>query len=139
MRIIGTTLLLAVCCGFSPAQSSAVQQTENQRLPESRRTVLDVAQMQIAITEAVKQQNDGASLNDNRLRALGIERVPETRLVIKDGAVYLMLTNDRLLPMSGGGASACVPENPKNVGGLISLPPENQVNPAPAKDPAKKN
>jgi hypothetical protein len=154
MRIIRTTLLLTVYCAVGLAQASAAQQTENpaqakgQAVPqqtepktvaEKKLTVLDVAQIQIALSEAVKQQNEGRAVDNERLRARGIEPLPQTRMVIKDGAIYLLLANDTLLPMSGGGASGCVPENPKNVGKMISIPSQSDGKEAPAKDPVKKN
>jgi len=134
MRIIGVILLVSVCCtvGFA-------QQTENQTLPEKKLSVLDVAQMQIRFSEALKQQGQNTSVDVEKLRLQGIEVVPATRMVIKDGAVYMMLTNDTLMPLSGGGASGCLPKNPPNTGQLISINPQTSDNQVPAKDPAKKN
>jgi hypothetical protein len=154
VRIIGTTLLLTACCAVGLAQASAAQQTKNpaqtkelavpqqtepKTLPEKKRTVLDVAQIQTGFSEALKQQNEGRAVDNERLRGQGIEPVPQTRMVIKDGAIYLLLTNDTLVPMSGGAASGCVPENPKNAGKLIAIPSQTDVKEAPAKDPVKKN
>lgn len=154
MRIIGMTLLLAISPVVSLAQTPAVQQTGNspqandpsvgqstgnQPLPRTRLGVLDVAQLQIDPAAPLQNQNPDSSAERERLRSQGIESVPETRLVIKDGAIYLRLTNDTLLPMNGGGASGCVPENPKNSGRLVTLSAESRVNQAPAKDPLKKN
>lgn len=93
----------------------------------------------LLLTAALKQQNDSLSVDHERLRSQGIEPVPQTRRVIKDGAIYLRLTNDTLVPMSGGGASGCVPENPKDAGKPIAIPSQTDVKEAPAKDPVKKN
>jgi hypothetical protein len=154
VRIIGTTLLLMVCCAVGLAQASAAQQTENpakakepavtpqteaRTLPEKRLTVLDVAQIQTGLSEAFRQQNDSRSMSYEKLRGQGMEPVPNTRMAIKDGAIYLVLTQDALVPMSGGGASGCVPDNPKNVGKLLSIPSQTDGQQAPAKDPVKNN
>ena len=134
MRIIATILFVSVCCtgGFA-------QQTETQTLPEKKLSVLDVARMQIRFSEALKQQGQNTPVDAEKLRSQGIEIVPATRLVIKDGAVYMMVTNDTLMPMSGGGASGCLPKNPKNTGQLISIDSQTDSNQTPAKNPAKKN
>jgi hypothetical protein len=154
VRIIGTTLLLTVCCAVGLAQASAAQRTENpakakesavtpqteaRTLPEKRLTVLDVTQIQIGLSEAFRQQNDSRSMSYEKLRAQGIEPLPNTRMVIKDGAIYLVLGNETLVPMNGGGASGCVPDNPKNVGKLISIPSQTDGQQAPGKDPVKNN
>jgi hypothetical protein len=134
MRVIGATLLATICCAISFAQ-----QPENQTLPEKRLSVLDIAQMQTQLSEALKQQNQSQPVDAEKLRLQGIEIVPATRMVIKDGAIYMMVTNDTLIPMSGGGASGCLPKNPQNAGQAISLTSQPANNQAPAKAPVKKN
>nr|AUN37178.1 hypothetical protein [uncultured bacterium] len=133
MRITGAILLIAICCAVSFAQ-----QTEDLPVPKKRLSVLDIAQMQTQSSEILKQQAQSQSVDVEKLRLQGIEIVPATRLVIKDGAVYMLVTNDLLIPMSGGGASGCLPENPKKAGQAIPLTsqPDNQT---PAKAPIKKN
>jgi hypothetical protein len=139
MRIIRTTLLLAIFCAPGFAQSPAAQQTENQTLPERKRTVLDVAQIQIRHAETLSQQGQSLPVDAGKLGSQGIEIISGSQMVVKDGAIYLMLAPGTLIPMNGGGASGCVPDNPKNVGKLISVSSQTDVQQAPAKDPVKKN
>jgi hypothetical protein len=154
MRTIGAFFIVTICSAVSFAQQSAAQQTANQpqakeqavspqtetrALPEKRLTLYDVLQIQTRLSEAFNQQNQSRSADAEKLRSQGIEVVPATRFVIKDGAIYLALTNDSLVPMTGGGASGCLPDSPKNVGQLIDLAVKTKINQPPGQNPTKKN
>jgi hypothetical protein len=154
MRIIQAIFIVTIGCIVSFAQQSAAQPTANQpqakeqalspatenpTLPEKRLTLSEVMQIQTRLSEALNQSNQSLSADTEKLRLQGIEVVPETRLVIKDGAIYLALTNDTLVPMTGGGASGCVPGNSKAVGQIIFIAPKADLNQPPAKDQTKKN
>jgi hypothetical protein len=154
MRMIQAIFIVAIGCIVSFAQQSAAQQTANQpqakeqavspttenpTLPEKKLTPFEVTQIQIRLSEALNQPNQSLSVDAEKLRSQGIEVVPGTRLVIKDGAIYLALTNDTLVPMTGGGASGCVPGNSKAVGQIIFIAPKANLNQPPAKDQTKQN
>jgi hypothetical protein len=154
MRTIGAFFIVTICSAVSFAQQSAAQQTanqpqakeqavapqtENRILPEKRLTLHEVMQIQTRLSESLNQQNQSLPVDAERLRSQGIEVVPATRFVIKDGAIYLAITGGSLVPMTGGGASGCVPNSPKNAGQMIDIAPKTNVNQPPAQDPAKKN
>ena len=154
MRMIGAILIVTICCVVSFAQQSVAQptekqsqakeqsvssQTENKTLPERTLTLSDILQIQIRLSEVLHQQGLSLPADTEKLRLQGIELVPETRFVIKDGAIYLALTNDYLVPMTGGGASGCLPNSPKPAGQMIFLAPKTKGEQPPAQDPTKKN
>jgi hypothetical protein len=153
MRIIQAVFIVTIGCIVSFAQQSAQQTgnppqakeqavspaTENLTLPEKKLTLSEVMQIQTRLSEALNQSHQSLSADAEKLRLQGIEVVPATRLVIKDGAIYLALTNDTLMPMTGGGASGCVPGNSKTVGQIIYIAPKANLNQPPAKDQTKKD
>ncbi len=153
MPIIRVIFIVTVCCVVSFAQPSAAQQranqsqpkehsvlpqTENQPLPEKKLTLFEITQIQIRFSEALNQQDQSLPADLEQLRSQGIKVVPETRFFIKDGAIYLALTKDYLVPMTGAGASGCLPNSPENVGEMILIAPKTNLNQPPAKDQTKK-
>jgi hypothetical protein len=65
--------------------------------------------------------------------------VPGTRFVVKDGAIYIAVTAETLVPMAGGGASGCLPVPSTTAGQLIRLAPKTEIPQPPGKDQTKKN
>lgn len=158
MRIIKATFIVTICCVVSFAQPTTAQQTASQSqakeqavsqqtekptLPEKKPTRLDATQIQSRLSEILQQQYQSLSVDAERLRAEGIIVVPDTRFVMKNGAVYIIFPGQTLVPMIGGGASGClgssVPESIEKAGQVIFLAPKPTFNLPPSQDSTKKN
>ncbi|MBI3649467.1 MAG: hypothetical protein HY231_00275 [Acidobacteria bacterium] len=118
----------------TPAQvneQTVSSSTKNQTLPKPN--FLDPEQLRLRLAAFWSQQNQ------TKHQAQGIEVVPDSMLAVKKGIVYVLFPGAMLIPMTGGGASGCVPGNSRNVGQIIVINPPVNFPQLPVKDLAKKN
>lgn len=107
-RLLGITLLTAVFCTSVSAQEARSQikvafdvGSERSKAAEGSRPVGSL------FTPPSIRILDGRSPSVHYAQSTEPLRIDEPKFVVKDGAVYLSVFGQVLIPLAGGGASGC--------------------------------